>query len=134
MSKRKVPRQVLTDCSETRIIGRETLVFETAISLSLRIFHYLYILRTSYFIGLHLSIFVYAFVFMWTSFQTCVCAGAFLVPYTMLAVLCGLPLFLMESAIGQYTQEGAVTCWRKLCPLAQGKTKVWVHLNNKLIR
>uniref|UniRef100_A0A8C5AKH2 Transporter n=1 Tax=Gadus morhua TaxID=8049 RepID=A0A8C5AKH2_GADMO len=46
--------------------------------------------------------------------------GAFLVPYTMLAVLCGLPLFLMESAIGQYTQEGAVTCWRKLCPLAQG--------------
>ncbi|CAL8236839.1 unnamed protein product [Boreogadus saida] len=49
--------------------------------------------------------------------------GAFLVPYTVLAVLCGLPLFLMETAIGQYTQEGAVTCWRKLCPLAQGGTE-----------
>ncbi|KAJ3594999.1 hypothetical protein NHX12_004304 [Muraenolepis orangiensis] len=45
--------------------------------------------------------------------------GAFLVPYTLLALLCGIPLFLMESAIGQYTKEGAVTCWRKLCPLAQ---------------
>ncbi|KAK0134386.1 Sodium- and chloride-dependent GABA transporter 2 [Merluccius polli] len=46
--------------------------------------------------------------------------GTFLVPYTMFAVLCGIPLFLMESVIGQYTQEGVVTCWRKLCPLAQG--------------
>ncbi|XP_074552684.1 sodium- and chloride-dependent taurine transporter-like [Halichoeres trimaculatus] len=26
----------------------------------------------------------------------------------------------METVIGQYTQEGAVTCWTKLCPLAKG--------------
>ncbi|XP_053186777.1 sodium- and chloride-dependent betaine transporter-like [Scomber japonicus] len=46
--------------------------------------------------------------------------GAFLVPYGVLAVVVGIPLFLLESAVGQYTQEGFITCWRKLCPLAQG--------------
>ncbi|XP_071348493.1 sodium- and chloride-dependent betaine transporter-like [Trachinotus anak] len=46
--------------------------------------------------------------------------GAFLVPYGLLAVVCGIPLFLLESSVGQYTQEGFITCWRKLCPLAQG--------------
>uniref|UniRef100_A0A3Q3X1T5 Transporter n=1 Tax=Mola mola TaxID=94237 RepID=A0A3Q3X1T5_MOLML len=46
--------------------------------------------------------------------------GAFLVPYGLLAVVCGIPMFLLETSIGQYTQEGFITCWRKLCPLAQG--------------
>ncbi|XP_040910757.1 sodium- and chloride-dependent GABA transporter 3-like [Toxotes jaculatrix] len=46
--------------------------------------------------------------------------GAFLLPYGLLAVVCGIPLFLLETSIGQYTQEGFITCWRKLCPLAQG--------------
>ncbi|XP_068608633.1 sodium- and chloride-dependent GABA transporter 3-like [Brachionichthys hirsutus] len=46
--------------------------------------------------------------------------GAFLVPYGLFALLFGVPLFLLETAIGQYTQEGFVTCWTKLCPLAQG--------------
>ncbi|XP_074511198.1 sodium- and chloride-dependent GABA transporter 3-like isoform X1 [Sebastes fasciatus] len=46
--------------------------------------------------------------------------GVFLLPYCFFAVLCGVPIFLLEAVIGQYTQEGAVTCWTKLCPLAQG--------------
>ncbi|XP_068457204.1 sodium- and chloride-dependent betaine transporter-like [Clinocottus analis] len=46
--------------------------------------------------------------------------GAFLVPYVLLVVVCGMPLFLLETSVGQYTQEGFVTCWRTLCPLAQG--------------
>ncbi|XP_054868035.1 sodium- and chloride-dependent GABA transporter 2-like isoform X1 [Amphiprion ocellaris] len=46
--------------------------------------------------------------------------GAFLVPYLVFVVTCGIPLFLLETAIGQYTQEGGITCWRKLCPLAEG--------------
>ncbi|KAG5837200.1 hypothetical protein ANANG_G00236770 [Anguilla anguilla] len=46
--------------------------------------------------------------------------GAFLVPYLLFAVTCGIPLFLLETAMGQYTQEGGVTCWKKLCPLAEG--------------
>ncbi|XP_029027340.1 sodium- and chloride-dependent GABA transporter 2-like [Betta splendens] len=46
--------------------------------------------------------------------------GAFLVPYLLLVVTCGVPLFLLETTIGQYTQEGGVTCWRRLCPIAEG--------------
>ncbi|KAM9853485.1 sodium- and chloride-dependent GABA transporter 2-like [Aulostomus maculatus] len=46
--------------------------------------------------------------------------GAFLVPYLVFVVTCGVPLFLLETAIGQYTQEGGITCWRRLCPLAEG--------------
>ncbi|XP_038575287.1 sodium- and chloride-dependent GABA transporter 3-like [Micropterus salmoides] len=46
--------------------------------------------------------------------------GAFLVPYGLLVVVCGIPLFLLETSAGQYTQEGFITCWRKLCPLAEG--------------
>ncbi|KAK2822752.1 hypothetical protein Q5P01_022817 [Channa striata] len=46
--------------------------------------------------------------------------GAFLVPYGLLALVCGIPLFLMETSSGQFTQEGFITCWRKLCPLAEG--------------
>ncbi|XP_068605405.1 sodium- and chloride-dependent GABA transporter 3-like [Brachionichthys hirsutus] len=46
--------------------------------------------------------------------------GAFLVPYGLMAVFCGLPLFLLEIAVGQYTQQGFLTCWEQLCPLAKG--------------
>ncbi|KAM8903736.1 sodium- and chloride-dependent GABA transporter 2-like isoform 2-T2 [Spinachia spinachia] len=46
--------------------------------------------------------------------------GAFLVPYLVLVVTCGVPLFLLETTLGQYTQEGGITCWRKMCPLAEG--------------
>ncbi|XP_056277481.1 sodium- and chloride-dependent betaine transporter-like [Pseudoliparis swirei] len=56
--------------------------------------------------------------------------GAFLVPYVLMAVVCGVPLFLLESSVGQYTQEGFITCWRKLCPLAQGIG--WAQLVTKL--
>ncbi|CAN9505925.1 unnamed protein product [Ophioblennius macclurei] len=46
--------------------------------------------------------------------------GVFLVPYCFFAVLCGVPLYLLETVIGQYTQEGTITCWNKICPMAQG--------------
>uniref|UniRef100_A0A3P9C895 Transporter n=1 Tax=Maylandia zebra TaxID=106582 RepID=A0A3P9C895_9CICH len=46
--------------------------------------------------------------------------GAFLVPYLVFVVTCGVPVFLLETTIGQFTQEGGITCWRKLCPLAEG--------------
>ncbi|XP_034404112.1 sodium- and chloride-dependent GABA transporter 2-like isoform X1 [Cyclopterus lumpus] len=46
--------------------------------------------------------------------------GAFLVPYLVFMVTCAVPLFLLETTVGQYTQEGGVTCWRKMCPLVEG--------------
>lgn len=46
--------------------------------------------------------------------------GAFLIPYTIMMVVLGLPLFFMELALGQYNQCGAITCWKKICPLLSG--------------
>ncbi|XP_062264945.1 sodium- and chloride-dependent GABA transporter 2-like [Platichthys flesus] len=46
--------------------------------------------------------------------------GVFLLPYIFFAVLCGVPLYLLENTIGQLTQEGAITCWKKVCPIAKG--------------
>ncbi|XP_075888313.1 sodium- and chloride-dependent betaine transporter-like isoform X1 [Nelusetta ayraudi] len=46
--------------------------------------------------------------------------GVFLLPYCFFVILCGLPVFLLETVIGQYTQEGPIACWTKLCPLLQG--------------
>lgn len=33
---------------------------------------------------------------------------------------CGIPVFLLEVALGQYTSEGGITCWRKISPLFEG--------------
>ncbi|KAG5274910.1 hypothetical protein AALO_G00141480 [Alosa alosa] len=46
--------------------------------------------------------------------------GAFLVPYFLYLVTCGIPLFILETALGQYTSQGGITCWRKCCPLLEG--------------
>jgi hypothetical protein len=34
--------------------------------------------------------------------------------------LCGLPLFFMELALGQYHQTGLFTLWEKICPILKG--------------
>ncbi|KAJ8249836.1 hypothetical protein COCON_G00230520 [Conger conger] len=46
--------------------------------------------------------------------------GAFFVPYFILLIFVGLPVFFLETAIGQYTSEGGVTAWRKMCPMFEG--------------
>lgn len=46
--------------------------------------------------------------------------GAFLIPYFIMLFLCGMPLFCMELAIGQYFSLGPVTSWTALCPIAKG--------------
>nr|XP_057925838.1 sodium- and chloride-dependent GABA transporter 1 [Doryrhamphus excisus] len=46
--------------------------------------------------------------------------GAFLVPYLTMLVLCGIPLLLMEFAIGQFTGLGPVHALAKACPLLKG--------------
>ncbi|XP_005993605.1 sodium- and chloride-dependent GABA transporter 2-like [Latimeria chalumnae] len=46
--------------------------------------------------------------------------GVFLIPYVIFLFACGIPLFFLETALGQYTTEGGVTSWRKLCPLFEG--------------
>ncbi|XP_037093041.1 sodium-dependent dopamine transporter-like [Pollicipes pollicipes] len=46
--------------------------------------------------------------------------GAFLVPYSIMLVLGGIPLFFMELCIGQFNRKGAITCWGNLVPLFKG--------------
>ncbi|KAM6096666.1 sodium- and chloride-dependent GABA transporter 2 isoform 3-T3 [Chlamydotis macqueenii] len=43
--------------------------------------------------------------------------GAFFIPYLIFLFACGIPVFLLESALGQYTSQGGVTAWRRICPL-----------------
>ncbi len=47
-------------------------------------------------------------------------SGAFLVPYFIMMFLCGIPLLLMEFAVGQYTRLGSVHALAKICPLLKG--------------
>ncbi|TKS90962.1 Sodium- and chloride-dependent GABA transporter 2 [Collichthys lucidus] len=59
--------------------------------------------------------------------------GAFLIPYLIFLFTCGVPVFFLEIALGQYTSEGGITCWRKISPLFEGLgygTQVIVTLLN----
>nr|XP_046161708.1 sodium- and chloride-dependent GABA transporter 2-like [Oncorhynchus gorbuscha] len=46
--------------------------------------------------------------------------GVFFIPYVLFLVTCGIPLFFLETSLGQYTSQGGITCWRKMCPLFEG--------------
>ncbi|CAL8288979.1 unnamed protein product [Lota lota] len=46
--------------------------------------------------------------------------GVFFIPYLLFLVVCGIPLFLLETSLGQYTSLGGVSAWRAICPLFGG--------------
>ncbi|KAL0963035.1 hypothetical protein UPYG_G00348760 [Umbra pygmaea] len=46
--------------------------------------------------------------------------GVFFIPYFVFLFFCGIPVFFLETALGQYTSEGGVTSWRKICPMFEG--------------
>ncbi|KAJ8249699.1 hypothetical protein COCON_G00229150 [Conger conger] len=59
--------------------------------------------------------------------------GAFFIPYLIFLFTCGIPVFFLETSLGQFTSEGGVTSWRKICPLFEGigyATQVIVALLN----
>lgn len=46
--------------------------------------------------------------------------GAFMIPYIIMLLLCGLPLLFMELSMGQYTRRGPIGAIGKMCPIFQG--------------
>ncbi|XP_012670425.2 solute carrier family 6 member 22, tandem duplicate 2 [Clupea harengus] len=46
--------------------------------------------------------------------------GVFFIPYVVFLFACGMPLFFLETSLGQYTSQGGITCWKKMCPLFEG--------------
>lgn len=66
---------------------------------------------------------------MWCNFGFC--PGVFFIPYILFLFACGIPLFLLETSLGQYTKQGGITCWKKICPLFEGKN---LSLKKKKIR
>ncbi|XP_047440137.1 sodium- and chloride-dependent neutral and basic amino acid transporter B(0+)-like [Mugil cephalus] len=45
--------------------------------------------------------------------------AAFLIPYFLTLFLCGIPLYFMESAVGQFCSQGPLNMWRAV-PILQG--------------
>jgi len=45
--------------------------------------------------------------------------GAFLIPYFLFLVICGMPLFMLELCFGQFGSLGPISIWR-ICPLFKG--------------
>ncbi|XP_041808355.1 sodium- and chloride-dependent neutral and basic amino acid transporter B(0+) [Chelmon rostratus] len=45
--------------------------------------------------------------------------GAFLIPYFVMLVVTGIPLFFLESAFGQFCSQGPINIWRSV-PILQG--------------
>lgn len=46
--------------------------------------------------------------------------GAFLIPYFIILLICGVPMLFMELAIGQYTAHGPIGALSQICPLFKG--------------
>lgn len=46
--------------------------------------------------------------------------GAFLIPYLVVLLLIGKPLYFLEMALGQFSSYGSVKVWA-LAPIAKGE-------------
>ncbi|KAK0145548.1 Sodium- and chloride-dependent neutral and basic amino acid transporter B(0+) [Merluccius polli] len=54
--------------------------------------------------------------------------GAFLIPYCIMLIFLGIPLYFLEAAIGQFCSQGPINIWRAV-PLLQGVGMAAVALN-----
>lgn len=46
--------------------------------------------------------------------------GVFLIPYLIMLIFGGIPLFFLELCLGQYVKKGPITVWNKICPYMKG--------------
>ena len=68
-----------------------------------------------------LKIEIIRLLFLEGNFVVLFISGAFLIPYIIMLILCGMPMFYMELAVGQYFSLGPIGTWGAVCPLFQGK-------------
>lgn len=66
---------------------------------------------------------VYTSTFLFSFFT-----ASFLIPYIICLVFCGIPIFYLEVALGQYVGQGVVGAWAAICPFLGGKWfKCYAH-------
>lgn len=53
-------------------------------------------------------------------------SGAFLVPYFLMLVIAGIPMYFLELALGQYASLGPVGIWN-LAPVFRGLHSHLIH-------
>ncbi|KAI6232975.1 Sodium-dependent serotonin transporter [Aphelenchoides fujianensis] len=46
--------------------------------------------------------------------------GAFLIPYLVMLLIGGLPMFYMELIMGQFHRSGCLSIWKRICPMFKG--------------
>lgn len=46
--------------------------------------------------------------------------ASFLIPYIICLIFCGIPIFYLEVALGQYVGQGVVGAWAAVCPFLGG--------------
>lgn len=77
----------------------------------------------TYKLDLHVFFLIFVFLRM-SAFLTLIIfflAGAFLIPYFLLVIIGGVPLFFLECAVGQFMGVSGFRAWA-ICPLFQGKS------------
>lgn len=68
-------------------------------------------------------------MFVFLNWQINYCyLGAFLVPYLLMLFICGIPLFFMESCLGQFGGTGCITMFR-ISPLFKGSLN-FIHFTD----
>lgn len=46
--------------------------------------------------------------------------GVFFIPYIIMLIFGGIPLFFLELCLGQFVKKGPITVWNKICPSMKG--------------
>ena len=52
--------------------------------------------------------------------------GAFLIPYVIMLLIAGLPIFVIEMGFGQFASRGCVSVWA-IAPVFKGMIKINQH-------
>lgn len=50
-----------------------------------------------------------------------------MIPFFICLVFCGIPLFFLETAVGQFTGQGTLHVW-EVCPIFKGKITILFSL------